>query len=151
MGIYDRDYMRDDYVPANRRGKNPQKSRSRNTFLLVDLALVALGIGAIVFVSLRKAADDSEFFTDSESTGVAPVEYPIDVNTATFTELVTVPQIGLATAEQIISNRPFEKLEDLLKIYGVGEAKLKVFSRYLRIDRPLSPVEESDSVDPTNF
>jgi predicted DNA-binding helix-hairpin-helix protein len=79
------------------------------------------------------------------------LEPTLEPATATFTELVTVPQIGPATAEQIISNRPFEKLEDLLKIYGAGEAKLKVFSRYLRIDRPLSPVEESDSVDPTNF
>ena len=79
------------------------------------------------------------------------VSYPLDLNAASFEELMTVPQIGPATAEQIISNRPFGKLEDLLNIYGIGESKLKVFTQYLTINPPASPVNESGSGDSQNL
>ena len=151
MGIYDRDYMRNDYVPANRRGKRPPKRRSRLSFSLVVLALVVLGGGLIFFVSLRRSSEDTGTFDDPEELVMPRVSYPLDLNAASFEELMTVPQIGPATAEQIISNRPFGKLEDLLNIYGIGESKLKVFTQYLTINPPASPVNESGSGDSQNL
>lgn len=144
MGIYDRDYMRDDYDTGNRPGKKPPKRGSGIGFPRALIGLVVLGIGVLLVMSFRWS--DSGSSADSEL--VIEVEYPLDLNTATFEELMTVPQIGPDTAEQILNHRPFGKLEDLLEIYGIGEAKLKVFSQYLTVDPPQTPTNgsaESDS------
>jgi hypothetical protein len=39
----------------------------------------------------------------------------IDINTATETELQTLPGVGKATADKIISNRPYSSVKDLKK------------------------------------
>jgi competence protein ComEA len=51
----------------------------------------------------------------------------IDINTATQTELETLPGIGPATAQKIIAHRqsaPFQTIEDLEKVSGIGPAKM---------------------------
>lgn len=134
MGIYDRDYMRHGYQRPKRE-KNPPKRKSRISFPLVVGAVILLGIVTIFAVSLRTPYDESEHIEP-----IVRVIYPLDLNTAKFDELMTVPQIGPATAEQIINNHPFNQLEELLTIYGIGEPKLKVFSEYLIIVLPESGV-----------
>ena len=142
MGIYDRDYMREGYVPANR-GQKPPKRRPRFSFPTAVLVAVILGILAIFVVSLRTPADSASEQVQSVEP-IKRVVYPLDLNTATPEELMTIPQIGPATAEQIINSRPFEKVEDLLTVYGIGEAKLNVLSQYLTITPPKSEL-------PTDF
>jgi hypothetical protein len=129
MGINDRDYMREGYVPANR-GKKPPKRRPRFSFPTAVLV-------AIFVVSLRTPADSASEQVQSVEP-IKRVVYPLDLNTATPEELMTIPQIGPATAEQIINSRPFEKVEDLLTVYGIGEAKFNVLSQYLTITPPKS-------------
>jgi len=136
MGIYDRDYMREGYVPANR-GKKPPGRRPRFSFPTAVLVAVILGILAIFVVSLRTPADSASEQVQSVEP-IKRVVYPLDLNTATSEELMTIPQIGPTTAEQIINSRPFEKVEDLLTVYGIGEAKLNVLSQYLTITPPKS-------------
>jgi len=136
MGINDRDYMREGYVPANR-GKKPPRRRPRFSFQTAVLVAVILGILAIFVVSLRTPADSASEQVQSVEP-IKRVVYPLDLNTATPEELMTIPQIGPATAEQIINSRPFEKVEDLLTVYGIGEAKLNVLSQYLTITPPKS-------------
>ena len=138
MGIYDRDYMRHDYVPGNPHGNKPPTRRYRFSFPLVILVLVLLGIGAIFLSSLLTPGDESELLS------VPRPDYPIDLNSATFDELMTVPHIGPATAEQIVNNRPFKKLDDLLNIHGIGESKLKVFTQYLTIRSTEAEIGISD-------
>jgi competence protein ComEA len=52
----------------------------------------------------------------------------INVNTATATELDTLPGIGPSTAQAIIAHReqhgPFQSVDDLLAVRGIGEKKL---------------------------
>lgn len=52
----------------------------------------------------------------------------IDLNTATFDQLITLPGIGEVTAERILIFRKergrFRYVEDLLFVRGIGEKKL---------------------------
>lgn len=48
----------------------------------------------------------------------------IDINSASAEELDKIVNIGSARAGQIISLRPFESVEDLIKVNGIGEKTL---------------------------
>lgn len=59
---------------------------------------------------------------------VAPPFEPVDLNTADAAELDTLPGIGESLAGRIIAyreaNGPFETVEELLEVSGIGEKKL---------------------------
>jgi competence protein ComEA len=46
----------------------------------------------------------------------------ININSASSTELDTLPGVGPATSEKIINNRPYEKIEDLITKKAVGQS-----------------------------
>ena len=49
----------------------------------------------------------------------------IDLNTATQTELESLPGVGEAIARRIIEGRPYSGIEELLRVKGIGEATLE--------------------------
>ena len=53
----------------------------------------------------------------------------VSINTATASELETLPGIGQATAAKIIASRegegPFQTVEDLMRVSGIGEKKFE--------------------------
>ena len=53
---------------------------------------------------------------------------PLDLNTATAEELTALPGIGEELARRIVKyrteNGPFEKIEEIMEVSGIGEAKL---------------------------
>lgn len=51
----------------------------------------------------------------------------ININSASVDELDSLDGIGPATAEKVISARPFSKIEDLLNVSGIGEATFNKF------------------------
>ena len=63
---------------------------------------------------------------------------PVDVNTASIDKLIEVPGIGPATAKRIVEfrqkNGPFKRVDDLLKIRGIGEKSLEKLRPYLKVD-----------------
>lgn len=67
-----------------------------------------------------------------------PAEKSINLNKATKQELMNLPGIGEKTANNIIELRNqltrFRKLEDLLKVKGIGSTKLDNIKKYLYID-----------------
>lgn len=52
-------------------------------------------------------------------------ERQIDINTASAEELDEIIWVGPATAEKIISGRPFESVDSLIEVSGIGEVKLE--------------------------
>jgi competence protein ComEA len=59
---------------------------------------------------------------------------PVNLNTATVTELMQLPRVGQKTAERIVAFRKqhggFQRPEELMNVKGIGEksfAKLKPF------------------------
>ena len=63
----------------------------------------------------------------------------IDVNTATAAELQSVPGIGETLAGRIVEFReehgPFEKVDDLLNVRGIGVASLDKLRPFLTIKK----------------
>lgn len=68
----------------------------------------------------------------------ALTEKSININTAGITELVKLPGIGEKTAEKIIELRTdrgkFKRLEELMDVKGIGEAKFNKIKKFLYID-----------------
>ncbi|MBP3597064.1 MAG: helix-hairpin-helix domain-containing protein [Clostridia bacterium] len=61
----------------------------------------------------------------------------ININTATISELITLPGIGNSTAEKIINyrneNGKFKSIEDIKNVSGIGESKYKQLSGYINV------------------
>lgn len=49
----------------------------------------------------------------------------VDINTASAGELDKIKWVGPVTADNIISSRPFDSLDDLIRVSGIGEVKLQ--------------------------
>jgi len=63
----------------------------------------------------------------------------VDINSASADELATIPGIGQALASRIVEMRdkegPFRKIEDLLKVKGIGEKSFEKLRPYVRIGK----------------
>ena len=68
---------------------------------------------------------------------------PVELNQASAEELQEIPGIGPAMAERIVEWRrehgPFEKVEDLLNIRGIGEKTLEKLRPYLKVEGASAP------------
>jgi competence protein ComEA len=71
---------------------------------------------------------------------------PVNLNTATVTELMQLPRVGQKTAERIIAFRKqhggFQRPEELMNVKGIGEksfAKLRPYLSSTPIPHPAVP------------
>lgn len=59
--------------------------------------------------------------------GATGAQGKVDINRATAAELDALPGVGPSTAEKIVADReangPFNKIEDLMRVSGIGEKK----------------------------
>ena len=61
----------------------------------------------------------------------------LNLNTATQAELIALPGIGESMANRILALRRikrFQKLEDLLQVRGIGQAKLEKLRPYVKVE-----------------
>jgi competence protein ComEA len=62
----------------------------------------------------------------------------VNINTASLEELVMIPGVGEATAEAIISfreqNGRYEKIEDIMKVVGIKQAKFELMRDFICVN-----------------
>jgi competence protein ComEA len=85
-------------------------------FLIVSLCMVSASITV------------ASCYATKADTSIAVEKAPLNINTASSEELQTIKGIGPTLANRIVEyrsqNGEFASVEDLLKVNGVGEAKL---------------------------
>ena len=63
----------------------------------------------------------------------------VDLNQASADELTVVPGIGQAMARRIVefreANGPFKRIEDLMKVRGIGEKSFQKLKPYFKIGK----------------
>ncbi len=96
---------------------NPYVSR-------LGVALLALAVLSLGTVAPLSAAEEND---------------PIDLNRATARELIQLPGVGEVIAKRIVDFReehgPFKRVEDLMKVKGIGEKSLERIRPYIRIGK----------------
>jgi competence protein ComEA len=65
---------------------------------------------------------------------------PIDINAASAAELTRLPGIGETTAQRIVEfreqNGPFGRIEDLMKVKGIGEKSFEKLRPSITVGTP---------------
>jgi competence protein ComEA len=56
----------------------------------------------------------------------------LSLNNSSYEELLEVPGIGPTLAKRIIENRPYNSVEDLMKVKGIGKKKFEKLKDYFQ-------------------
>lgn len=110
------------------------EAKEKRLSAYVWILLLTAGFALLLFARVRSDRPTAGYsiHTQYEATGeTAPKREKLDVNTASAQELETLTGVGPRLAAEIVKEREengaFETLEDLLRVRGIGESKLKEF------------------------
>lgn len=106
------------------------RSHSRNWAML--------GIALVVLLLFGSAVPGHTAIAGKAKTHSGP-DSPVDINKATVASLKTVPGIGKVTAERIVewreTNGPFRRIEDLMKVKGIGDKTFEKLRPYIKVSK----------------
>ena len=106
----------------------------------IQRLLVVITIASVVWISLRPRIHE----TTTIPRGVTSPLLRVNLNDADERELSLLPSIGPTIARRIIENRdrlgPFESLEDLGRIHGIGEKSIEKLRVYCHFDETTQAV-----------
>lgn len=112
MGLQDRDYMRERQRALWAKPKVGWRQKVAAATAIIGL------LGAAVWL-LRDIQTVAEDFRPGKGSLV------VNINTATQDELESIPRIGPTLAAQIIAGRPYENVDKLIRISGIGPSSLE--------------------------
>ncbi len=79
--------------------------------------------------------------TSRPTESVQTNRFRVDVNTASEAELIALPDLGPQTAKSIVEYRnqhgPFQTVDQLLRVPGIGNATLKQIRSMVTVDPPV--------------
>lgn len=114
--------------------------------VLVTLVFCAFAVGFFIGRSVNNGSIQVSSIptispTQAPSAATSPtepqVQFPLDINTATVDELMTLPGIGATLAQRIVDyrseNGAFESLSDLLNVDDIGQTRLENILDYITI------------------
>ena len=58
----------------------------------------------------------------------------VNINTATESELEKIPGVGPSLAHEIIRGRPYDRIEDLERVRGIGQYTLNSMRPYVKVE-----------------
>jgi competence ComEA-like helix-hairpin-helix protein len=135
MGIYDRDYMREGDEPAD--WWKPGYSIKR--WLIIGGIAISLLTSAVflgrsigipkLFKSRAPVATHHTPITRHQKGSLR-----VNINRATIEELQTLPGIGPARARLIVTNRPYQGVDDLAELQGIGSKLTNDLRPLIKID-----------------
>lgn len=83
------------------------------------------------------SSNESDIGESGENNNGGSSDIKININTATESQLDTLPGVGPSTAMKIIeyrnTNGKFKKIEDIKEVKGIGEAKYEDLKKYITI------------------
>ncbi|MDP8233271.1 MAG: helix-hairpin-helix domain-containing protein [Candidatus Saelkia tenebricola] len=101
-------------------------------YLVLFLSFCFLGFLLVKFTGV-----ESLRYSFVSSRYKAMVVFPLDLNSASYAELIQVPGIGGVYAERIIQYRyekdGFSDLKELINVKGIGDKKFKKLLPYFKI------------------
>jgi len=121
MGLQDRDYMRERQKAL---WSKPKINWHRR--LMLGAAVIAVLSAAVWLVrDIQSVAGSGQ---------PAEGSLVVNINTATQEQLESVPRIGPSLAVQIIAGRPYESVNDLARVAGIGQASLEAMRPFVTTD-----------------
>lgn len=123
------------------------KSKYNDVFLILAIVFAIVG-GILIAYSFsqpivyEKDVADFDNQINQEITTIQqefqkPVSYPLNINTATVEELMTIPNVGQSKAYAIVDYRNeiggYSSVEQIMDIYGFGETTYYEIAGYLTV------------------
>lgn len=123
MALSDRDYMRE------RQSRTPLTALRSWWRRSTITQILSVGLLAIAFLSSAVW-----FFRDlGLSAPSREATLRVNVNSATLDELETLPGIGPALARLIVAGRPYEDVEALARVRGIGQATVESLRPFVKV------------------
>lgn len=98
--------------------RRQQQRRSDGLQRWLFIGLIIIGFVLILYIVLRGD----------------PAKRPVNPNTATVEELITLPEVGPDLAQKIKAGGPYAKPEDLLNVKGIGPKTLEKMRPRLKFE-----------------